>query len=451
MDRGAPLVSVVIATYNWSCVLRYALLSAQAQSFTDFEVLVIGDGCTDDSAEVVAALRDPRFRWENLSLNHGHQSTANNRGIALARGKWIAYLGHDDLWMPNHLEILVRELESKDADVAFSLAIVLGAPDCGGRRLLGVFENGHFTRESHIPPSAVLHRKSLISRCGNWPDHRLTRGSPESDLFTRFLDAGARFVAVSEVTVFKFPSSWRPHSYTIRSCDEQADFFYRMQHQPDFLQRELVELGIAQELLKPHTRIVPESRQAHLVPGALIERLRRNRGLESEPPEQGPAVSIPSPAMSRFVDDEIARRQRNQFAVLEIFYAREGRYDSARQTSMLIPVGRWTRVRVSLEQASEGGPLRIDPCDCPAAIEIAGISLRRGSRVEWRARGTELARLVLGGDAVRVAVGRTLTVRSLGADPMLFLPREVVTDASLVLDFWIRLILTPPSSLGRHT
>lgn len=89
MDHGAPLVSVIVSTYNWSSVLRYALLSAQSQTFREFEVLVIGDGCTDDSEEVVASLGDPRFRWENLPVNHGHQSAANNRGLALARGKWV--------------------------------------------------------------------------------------------------------------------------------------------------------------------------------------------------------------------------------------------------------------------------------------------------------------------------------------------------------------------------
>src|SRR6266513_2647854 len=172
-----PLVSVIVATYNWSSVLRYALLSAQAQTFRNFELLVIGDGCTDDSVDVVASLGDSRFRWENLSVNHGHQSVPNNHGLALARGKWIAYLGHDDLWMPNHLELLLHKLDKTNADVAFSLAIAIGAPGCGGRMLFGLFERGEFPRGSEVPPSTLIHRRALTERCGNWTDHRVTKGS----------------------------------------------------------------------------------------------------------------------------------------------------------------------------------------------------------------------------------------------------------------------------------
>src|SRR4051812_8715292 len=192
MNDAAPLVSVIVPTYNWSGVLRYALLSAQNQTFQDFEVLVVGDGCTDDSEEIVASLNDSRFKWDNLPSNSGHQSAPNNRGIALARGEWIAYLGHDDLWMPNHLELLLARLEQEKGDVAFSLAMAIGPPDCGGRALFGLFESGQYKRGYDLPPSALVHRRSLIDKAGSWLDHRTTTGSPESAMICAFYDRGAR-------------------------------------------------------------------------------------------------------------------------------------------------------------------------------------------------------------------------------------------------------------------
>jgi glycosyltransferase involved in cell wall biosynthesis len=94
----APAVSVVTATYNRSNVLRYAVESVLAQSFRDWEIIVIGDACTDDTAAVVASYEDSRIRFTNLERNFGEQSGPNNAGFAISRGRYIAYLNHDDLW-----------------------------------------------------------------------------------------------------------------------------------------------------------------------------------------------------------------------------------------------------------------------------------------------------------------------------------------------------------------
>ena len=93
-----PRVTIILPTYNWSSVLRHAIASVLRQTFADFELLVIGDGCTDDSAQVVAEAADPRVRWIALPENSGHQSGPNNIGLSEARGEIIAYHGHDDLW-----------------------------------------------------------------------------------------------------------------------------------------------------------------------------------------------------------------------------------------------------------------------------------------------------------------------------------------------------------------
>src|SRR3954469_5228985 len=108
---SVPRVTVIIATYNWSNVLPYSIGSVLRQTFTDFELLVVGDGCTDDSEQVVASIDDPRVRWINLSANTRHQSGPNNEGLRQARGMLIAYLGHDDLWLPHHLEAHIKAIE----------------------------------------------------------------------------------------------------------------------------------------------------------------------------------------------------------------------------------------------------------------------------------------------------------------------------------------------------
>ena len=444
MSQLEPLVCVIVATYNWSSVLRYALASVKNQTIADFEVFVIGDGCTDDSAAVVESLHDPRFHWKNLPQNSGHQSAPNNAGLALARGEWIAYLGHDDLWMPNHLEVLLRAAQAKRSDVVFSLAMVIGAPGCGGRRVFGAFAQDEYVRGAHLPPSALLHRRRLTKQPNPWPDYQSTSGSPETELLTRFYDDGARFTGVREVTVFKFPSSWRPMSYVHRSCAEQAAFFERMQREPDFLLRELTDATVAQELLLPHTTVAPPSQDDELQPGATIARFRQNRGLSAKIPEVGAAQFIPNRRMLQLIRElsreEMRRKQASRFTHFEIFYAHKGQYGGAgAHTRVLVPLGRWRRLRIRLEAASEGAPLRIDPCDEPALVEIAWLALRSDEGVVWSLRGEALARLRLAGDAVRLSSGRALRLQSVGDDPIIILPEGTETHPQLCLDCWIRI------------
>src|SRR5688572_1019424 len=109
-SQTSPVVSVILATYNWTSVLRYAIRTVLWQTFTDFELLVIGDGCTDDTAEVVASFRDPRIRWHNLPENTGNQAGPNNAGLAMARSEYVAYMHQDDLWLPDHLAVLVETM-----------------------------------------------------------------------------------------------------------------------------------------------------------------------------------------------------------------------------------------------------------------------------------------------------------------------------------------------------
>jgi glycosyltransferase involved in cell wall biosynthesis len=80
MMTTPPLLTIIIPTFNWSTVLPYSIGSVLRQTFSDFEVLVVGDGCTDDSEAVVKAVGDKRVRWINLPANTGHQSGPNKEG-----------------------------------------------------------------------------------------------------------------------------------------------------------------------------------------------------------------------------------------------------------------------------------------------------------------------------------------------------------------------------------
>jgi glycosyltransferase involved in cell wall biosynthesis len=222
-----PRVSVIIATYNWSSVLRWSLASVLGQTFTDFEVWVVGDGCTDDSPEVVANLRDERVHWVNLPANTRHQSGPNNEGLRLARGDLIAYLGHDDLWLPHHLATLVQAIDSAGADLVHAIALNVADDGRPPWATLPDPSLGAFAS-----PLSIVHRRDLSERCGGWKHYRDTHLPPDVELWRRYHAAGARFHFVPRLTAIKFPALLRRDAYRHRRCDEQAAWSRRIATEP---------------------------------------------------------------------------------------------------------------------------------------------------------------------------------------------------------------------------
>ena len=111
-----PQVSVVVPLYNKEPYVRRALDSIAAQSFADFEVVIVDDGSQDGSAAIAAGYPDSRFRM--IRQANAGPGAARNRGIAEAQGEWIAFLDADDEWLPDYLELAVRQFRSLGEDVA---------------------------------------------------------------------------------------------------------------------------------------------------------------------------------------------------------------------------------------------------------------------------------------------------------------------------------------------
>lgn len=274
-----PLVSVVIATYNWSEVLRWAIRSVRAQQYPRWELIVVGDCCTDDSAAAVESFADLRIRWHNRESNAGSQSLPNNDGIAMARGELIAYLGHDDLWTPDHLARLVAAQRATGADVAFSLTEVIGPPDSGMRNISG-FKPGGYSG-GHLPPSALLHRRELVERIGTWRDYREIELPPDTEFLERAFEEGASFACSWALTAFKLPSAMRRNSYVERPSHEQEELTRQMEGERAFQLRELCR-AVASRARHPRSdpnrfapQVGPEAEK-----GAYVREARRIRGLD---------------------------------------------------------------------------------------------------------------------------------------------------------------------------
>jgi len=104
VTRAQPIVSIVLPTYNRADVIGRAIASVRAQTFTDWELLIVDDGSTDGTPDAVAGL-DDRIRL--LRQENGGTYVARNNGLAHARGRYITFLDSDDEWLPHFLELTV--------------------------------------------------------------------------------------------------------------------------------------------------------------------------------------------------------------------------------------------------------------------------------------------------------------------------------------------------------
>jgi glycosyltransferase involved in cell wall biosynthesis len=107
-SSATPSVSVIIPTHNRAELLNVALASLQSQTYTDFEAIVVDDGSTDDTPDVVGSF-DDRFHYI-YQVRQG-RSRARNRALEIARGRYVAFLDDDDVYRAHKLELQVRCLE----------------------------------------------------------------------------------------------------------------------------------------------------------------------------------------------------------------------------------------------------------------------------------------------------------------------------------------------------
>ena len=221
--------TVVMATYNRGRHILPSIRSVLAQGFADFELAVVGDCCDDETAGIVAAIDSPKIRWHNLAERCGSQSFPNNAGIAMARGDLVAYLGHDDIWAPDHLAALAALFErNPQLDFAVAGAIFHGAPGSDFRQVTGIFDDSRAPFEHFFPPSGFAHRRDVTDRIGPWlPPHEV-RAPVDSDFLLRAAHAGMRFASTGRVTAHKFAAGHRYLSYLRPASDEQDAMLGRM-------------------------------------------------------------------------------------------------------------------------------------------------------------------------------------------------------------------------------
>ena len=194
--RSTPSVSIVIPAFNVAPYIAETLNSVFAQTFDDFEVIVVDDG-SSDVEELERALgpyleRVRYVRQENLGAG-----AARNHGVQEARGEFIAFLDSDDLWLPEYLEEQVRFLRADGYDLAYADALLFGdspiagktymqtAPSVGPVTFLSLVRN-----QCNIITSGVVARRCALIKVGLFNES--LRNGQDFELWARLARNGAR-------------------------------------------------------------------------------------------------------------------------------------------------------------------------------------------------------------------------------------------------------------------
>ena len=171
-DAPEPLITVCVATYNRADLLtRRCLPSLMRQTYKRLEILVVGDSCTDDTAERIASLGDARIRFENLPQRGVYPSEPTlrwmvagtipiNHALSRARGEWITHLDDDDEHALHRVEELLALVRAQRADIAFHPFDFERADGSWGRNPADAF------RKSRVSTSSIFYHSWF--KCVPW-------------------------------------------------------------------------------------------------------------------------------------------------------------------------------------------------------------------------------------------------------------------------------------------
>jgi hypothetical protein len=197
-----PQVSVVVPAHNAQATLSDTLTSLQAQTYGDWEAIVIDDGSTDSTSEIATQFASTDRRIRLVRQDSAGESAARNTGVTAAAGEWLVFLDADDWLLPSYLERMLK--------TAFDAGAQVGVVHCGwmrvtedGRSSQGMFAPAgrelfpELARYNCFAIHACVIRSSLVRDVGLF-DVGL-RTCPDWDLWQRVARRGACFIAVPEV------------------------------------------------------------------------------------------------------------------------------------------------------------------------------------------------------------------------------------------------------------
>lgn len=202
-----PKISIVMPAYNSGLLILDSINSVMSQTYKNWELIVIDDGSSDNTFELVYELSTQDSRIKPFrQRNQGIGATRNN-GYKYASGTWLAFLDHDDLWHPKKLENQINASISEPAcGVIFSGGWFFYNSDISNlteyRTISGTFRYDEMylkqLEENYVATLSIMVKRSLLEEIGPWDERKLIQGCDDYDYLFRMAKAKATFHGVKE-------------------------------------------------------------------------------------------------------------------------------------------------------------------------------------------------------------------------------------------------------------
>jgi glycosyltransferase involved in cell wall biosynthesis len=222
-------VSAIIPVYNGAATIAEAIDSALAQTCTDLEVIVVNDGSTDTTAEV---LRRYEGRVKVIERPNGGIAAARNTGVEAASGEYLAFLDCDDIWMPTMIERAVAALDdNSDCVLAYTNCAVIDSNglDLGSALIAAGVDHAPtldemLSRLWPIMPSAVMMRRATFDDCGGFTEEFRSYGFEDVIFWLRAREQGAFHYIPECLVKWRFALYPRPIKAGWRKPEAAATF-----------------------------------------------------------------------------------------------------------------------------------------------------------------------------------------------------------------------------------
>jgi glycosyltransferase involved in cell wall biosynthesis len=255
MKNNNDLISIIMPAYNAELFINDSINSVIAQTYSNWELIIIDDGSTDSTAKKVSHYLICENRIQYYYQENGKQGKARNLGITKSKGEYLAFLDADDMWLPDKLKFQIEFIQEKKVDLVFASSYIFNDDEIMDvSRKINVINNvyydknslGIFLERNRIPILTVLVKKDKVINVNGFSELIFIQNIEDYHLWLKLLMSDCVFYSSDNIV-----AKYRLHDNSVTFSDKFAIsklpdmFFNLLQLYPNY--KIQIEIGLKEK------------------------------------------------------------------------------------------------------------------------------------------------------------------------------------------------------------